>query len=142
MAEASRGLINKGKLDGSKNLPGTTDEAAERESRPGGPEATPLDDRYAAGTPGGGSEFGGLAGTNVGDGDPENADLEDTTGGGDNLVQEEDEAGAGPYAGHAGGAVGGTPAEGRASGGTIEGGLAPGGTHRGDSTVGADPDRG
>jgi hypothetical protein len=142
MAKRSRGPINKDKLDGSKNLPGTTDEAAERLSRPGGPAATPLDDRYAAGTPGGGSEFGGLAGTNIGDGDPENADLNNTAGGGDDLVQEEDMGGGPPYSGHAGGAVGGTPAEGRARGGTIEGGLAPGGTHRGDSTLGADPDRG
>src|SRR5262249_48753082 len=100
MAEPSPGIINKGKLDGSENLPGTTDEAAERLSRPGGPRPTPLDDRDAAGTPGGGSEFGGLAGTNIGDGDPDNADLEDTAGGGDNLVQEEDEESTPPYSGH------------------------------------------
>lgn len=142
MAEQSPGIVNKGKLDGSPNLPGTTDEAAERLARPGGPRPTPLDDRYAAGTPGGGSEFGGLAGTNVGDGDPENADLEDAAGGGADLLQEEDMGGEPPYAGHAGGAVGGTPAEGRATGGTVRGGLAPGGTHRGDSTIGAKPDRG
>ena len=136
--------LRRGKLDGSKNLPGTTDEAFEAESRPGGPEATPLDDRDAAGTPGGGSEFGGLAGTNTGDGAPENADLDGTMGGGDNLVQEEDMGGEGPYAGRSGGAVGGTPAEDRSSGGTLRGrrGLDPGGSHRGDSTVGADPDKG
>ena len=50
-----------------------------------------------------------------------------------------DEENATAYAGHAGGAVGGTPAQGRSVGGTIRGGIAPGGTHRGDSTVGADP---
>jgi hypothetical protein len=46
-----------------------------------------------------------------------------------------------PYAGHSGGAVGGSPAEGRSSGGTIHGGLAPGGVHHGDSTVGSNPPR-
>jgi hypothetical protein len=44
-----------------------------------------------------------------------------------------------PYAGSAGGAVGGTPAEGRAKGGRTQRGLAPGETHRGDSTIGSDP---
>jgi hypothetical protein len=39
-------------------------------------------DSYAAGTPGGGAAAGGLAGTNIGDGDPDNADLEDTMGSG------------------------------------------------------------
>jgi hypothetical protein len=142
--DVPRQTPKRGKLDGSKNLPGTTDEAFERESRPGGPEATPLDDRYAAGTPGGGSEFGGLAGTNADDGAPENADLNDTMGGGDNLVQEEDEGGGPPYAGPSGGAVGGAAAEGRSKGGNLRGqrGLDPGGSHRGDSTVGADPDKG
>jgi hypothetical protein len=48
------------------------------------------------------------------------------------------------YSGHAGGAVGGTPAGGRASGGDLPPGegLKPGGVHRGDSTVGADPSKG
>lgn len=45
----------------------------------------------------------------------------------------------GPYAGPAGGAVGGTPAGGRSSGGRTHGGLRPGGVHRGDSTLGTDP---
>jgi hypothetical protein len=35
------------------------------------------EDVHAAGTPGGGLAAGGLAGTNIGDGDPDNADLED-----------------------------------------------------------------
>lgn len=39
-------------------------------------------DTHAAGTPGGGSAVGGLAGTNVADGDPDNADLEDAMGSG------------------------------------------------------------
>jgi len=42
-----------------------------------------------------------------------------------------------PYAGISGGAVGGTPAEGRTSGGKTHRGLKPGGVHRGDSTIGA-----
>lgn len=45
-----------------------------------------------------------------------------------------------PYAGISGGAVGGTPAEGRSSGGKVHGGLAPEGVHRGDSTIGGDPE--
>jgi hypothetical protein len=44
------------------------------------------------------------------------------------------------YSGPEGGAVGGTPAEGRSSGGNIHRGLAPGGVHRGDSTVGTNPE--
>ena len=98
------------------------------------------DDPFAAGTPGGGTEVGGLAGTNIGDGAPGNADLEDVMGGSDfdADIQEDAESG-GPYGGLSGGAVGGTPAEKRASGGNVHGGIAPGGTHRGDSTVGADP---
>ena len=47
-----------------------------------------------------------------------------------------------PYAGHSGGAVGGTPAGGRARGGRTHSGLRPGGVHRGDSTIGTDPDSG
>jgi len=47
-----------------------------------------------------------------------------------------------PYAGSSGGAVGGTPAQGRSSGGRTEHGIDPGGVHRGDSTIGANPERG
>ena len=39
-------------------------------------------DVHAAGTPGGGTAYGGLAGTNIGDGDPGNANLEDAMGSG------------------------------------------------------------
>jgi hypothetical protein len=96
-------------------------------------------DVHAAGTPAGGTAAGGLAGTNIGDGSPDNADLEDALGSGihDTAGEEEDEPG---YAGPRGGAVGGTPAQGRASGGRVRRGIAPG-THRGDSTVGSDPDQ-
>jgi len=120
--------------------PGATQRASDRDERPGGPPATPLDDRYGAGTPGGGTELGGLAGTNSGEGDPED-ELE--------ALQAEDGSGIHPpeadeedaYAGFSGGAVGGTPAEDRATGGKTGGGLDPGGSRRGDSTIGADPDQ-
>jgi hypothetical protein len=42
-----------------------------------------------------------------------------------------------PYAGVSGGAVGGTPAEGRSSGGHVDHGIAGDGVHRGDSTIGS-----
>ena len=103
--------------------PGATRRAFDREDLGGGPPGSPLGDRHAAGTPGGGSEVGGLAGSNVGDGSP---------------VEEEPPAEEeGPYGGPSGGAVGGTPAEGRSSGGHVPGGIAPGGVHRGDSTIGS-----
>jgi len=44
-----------------------------------------------------------------------------------------------PYAGHAGGAVGGAIAEGRAKGGHLRHGLVPGGDRPGDSTIGSPP---
>jgi hypothetical protein len=106
--------------------------AAEEEREPERP------DIFAAGTPGGGSASGGLAGTNAGDGAPENADLEDAMGNGidDRSAEEEDEGGV-PYSGPSGGAVGGTPAGGRASGGHVRHGIRPGGSQRGDSTIGS-----
>jgi hypothetical protein len=73
-------------------------------------------DIYAAGTPGGGLASGGLAGTNVGHGDPDDVDLEDAMGNGEEDTAGEDED-ARAYGGHAGGAVGGSPAEKRAKGG-------------------------
>ena len=118
--------------------PGATKRASDHDLRPGEPpDRTPAGEE-AVGTPGGGTEVGGLGGTNVGDGAPENADLENTFESPDRYDVEEDGP---PYSGHSGGAVGGTPAEGRASGGHVSGGLAPGAGHRGDSTVGSDPDR-
>lgn len=115
---------------------GTTQKASDRTSRPGGPEHTELDDRYAAGTPGGGSEYGGMAGSNEGDGSPEECELEEVMGSG---IHEPEAEGDAPYGGFTGGAVGGTPAEGRSTGGRIRGGLSPDGTHRGDSTIGSEP---
>jgi hypothetical protein len=124
--------------DGRERIPpGATQRASDRSARPGGPPATGLDDRFAAGTPAGGTEVGGLAGSNEGDGSPRDAELA-TAAAAD--TQPEAEGGA-PYAGISGGAVGGTPAEDRSSGGRTGGGLRPGGEHRGDSTIGTDPNR-
>jgi hypothetical protein len=110
---------------------GATVKAFQREPNGGRIKGSPLGDRHAAGTPAGGDELGGLAGSNVGDGAPvvdeDPRDLDEC----DNLP---------PFAGPSGGAVGGTPAEGRAAGGhvyrhEITPGHSPG---RGDSTIGAD----
>lgn len=73
-----------------------------------------LHDTHAAGTPGGGTSVGGLAGTNVGTGAPEDVNLEeagsredtDDPGGGDDMPE--------AVAAASGGAVGGTPANKRA----------------------------
>jgi RNA polymerase-binding transcription factor DksA len=73
-------------------------------------------DVHAAGTPGGGSAVGGLAGTNIGGGAPTAADLADAMGSGTfdaDLADGDPQA----YAGPSGGAVGGTPANKRAVGG-------------------------
>ena len=99
------------------------------------PKPSRAADVHAAGTPGGGTASGGLAGTNIGDGDPDNTDLEDALGSGirDSAGEEQ---GQPPYAGMAGGAVGGTPAEKRAKGGRVRGGLAPRGEQKGESAFG------
>jgi len=75
---------------------------------------------HAAGTPGGGSALGGLAGTNVGEGEPEKVNLEEAMGSGNfdvNDEADEDEEAPQAFSGPAGGAVGGTPANKRARGG-------------------------
>lgn len=75
------------------------------------------DDVHAAGTPGGGTEVGGLAGTNVGSGAPAGVGLERAMGGGTpDADDEDDEAPAEAEGGASGGAVGGTPANKRATG--------------------------
>jgi hypothetical protein len=119
--------------------PGATRKAFERDRRQR--PAKPLrGDEDAAGTPAGGTEVGGLAGSNVGDGSPENADLEEAMGSG--VDEYDDDVSPPPYAGVSGGAVGGTPAERRSKGGRVRRGIAPGGVHRGDSTIGTDPKSG
>jgi hypothetical protein len=112
--------------------PGATRKAFDREDNGGGP----IGDHHAAGTPAGGTEVGGLGGTNINEGAPTNADLEEVMGTG--TVEPETDGGR-SYAGIARGAVGGTPAEGRSAGGMTHRGLKPGGIHRGDSTIGCDP---
>src|SRR3954466_9951228 len=109
--------------------PGATQRAPDRTPRRGGPPATDRDDRYAAGTPGGGTEVGGLAGENVGGGAPDDAEDLHTAMATDTDVEEKDPGP--PYSGSSGGAVGGSPAEGRSKGGHTHGGLRPGGDHRG-----------
>jgi hypothetical protein len=121
--------------------PGARTRATRRDERPGGPKHTPMDESpHAAGTPAGGTEVGGLGGTNIGDGSPDNADLDAALGSGEAL-EPEAEGEEGPFAGPSGGAVGGTPAGDRSSGGRTHRGIAPGGVHRGDSTIGSKPDK-
>jgi hypothetical protein len=66
------------------------------------------------GEPGGGTAIGGLAGTNVGRGNPVLGELEEAMGSGD--YDSDDGRGDPdePHAGRGGGAVGGTPANKRA----------------------------
>jgi RNA polymerase-binding transcription factor DksA len=98
-------------------------------------EAEPAD-IHAAGTPGGGSAVGGLAGVNTGAGDPADTDLENAMGSSAyDVALEEDEDEINAYSGPSGGAVGGTPAGKRAVGGKRRSGIAPG-PGRGDSSTG------
>lgn len=118
--------------------PGATKAASDHDLRPGEtPDRTP-EGIEAAGTPGGGTEFGGLGGTNIDDGDPVRAPLDRAMGGdtGDENSEEEQ-----AYAGFSGGAVGGTPANVRASGGHQRHGISPGGVPPADTTIGQDPKR-
>jgi hypothetical protein len=93
-------------------------------------------DPHAAGTPGGGTASGGLAGSNSGNGDPDETSLEAALGSGvhDTDGEEAEEPG---YAGPSGGAVGGTPAGGRVRGGHTGGGLRPEAGRR-EGTLGVD----
>src|SRR5262249_26261216 len=103
--------------------PGATTRASDRDLRPGEPaERVPAGDE-AVGTPGGGTEVGGLAGTNIDEGSPRNADLEQAMASDDRGPESEDEGP--PYAGHAGGAAGGSPAGKRPSGAHVGHGINP-----------------
>ncbi len=96
---------------------------------PGGPKPDYAGwDSHAAGTPGGGTAIGGLAGTNVGTGEPDESDLEGAMGSSEfDVAIEEwpthaersaDESHAlSAFAGLGGGAGGGTPANKRTTGG-------------------------
>jgi hypothetical protein len=81
-------------------------------------------DTHAAGTPGGGSAVGGLAGTNIGRGDPRGANLENAMGSSNFDVAIDADEGNQAYSGPAGGAVGGTPANKRSRGGKRKNGNA------------------
>jgi len=105
--------------------PGATAAAADRPiHKGGGPPGSGAGTRHAADDAGSPDEEYGAVDTN----DPRMEPPPPTP---DPLEQ------GPPYAGISGGAVGGSPAEGRAVGGTIEGGYDPGSSHRGDSTLGS-----
>lgn len=77
------------------------------------PEAgdEPERDVHAVGTAGGGTAVGGLAGTNIGNGEPDTSELQDAMGNGAfDLSEAQDDEDGSPRSGRAGGAVGGTPA--------------------------------
>jgi RNA polymerase-binding transcription factor DksA len=102
---------------------GEMDESGRRRARRSNVEADvdsplPSGDIHAAGTPGGGTSVGGLAGSNEGHGDPDVADLQDAMGSGDSDAREaQADSDRAPKSGRAGGAVGGTPANKRDRGG-------------------------
>jgi RNA polymerase-binding transcription factor DksA len=66
-------------------------------------------DVHAAGTAGGGTPVGGLAGGNEGDGDPTIVELEEATASSQFDVEDDRSDGRTPLSGPSGGAVGGTP---------------------------------
>jgi RNA polymerase-binding transcription factor DksA len=106
--------LNDGRPNGWLGKPGhegtTVTDSSDRTAGQGLGGVT--DDVHAAGTPGGGTAVGGLAGTNVGGGSPDTANLEAALGTGtadapnETSAEDQPEALSGP----SGGAVGGTPA--------------------------------
>ena len=76
------------------------------------------------GQAGGVTAVGGLAGTNIGDGAPTGAGLEDAMGSGNFDAEEADAEDNQPYAGASGGAVGGSSAGKRVHGGRARRGIA------------------
>ena len=91
-----------------------------RDSTPTMPGSSSNVDTHASGTAGGGTAVGGLAGTNVGRGDPDDADLEGATGTGQFDAKDANEDEDEPRSGRAGGTVGGPPAGKRAAGGKMK----------------------
>lgn len=71
-------------------------------------------DVHAAGTAGGGTAVGGLAGGNEGDGDPVVSELDEATASGHFDAEDDRADDRTPLSGRSGGAVGGTPARKRA----------------------------
>jgi hypothetical protein len=71
-------------------------------------------DVHAAGTAGGGTAIGGLAGSNEGDGEPVIIELDEATGSSNFDIDDDRPDDNTPMSGFTGGAVGGTPARKRA----------------------------
>lgn len=82
-----------------------------------GPEGSAGGERHAVGDITGGTSVGGLGGSNMGDGTP-NPDELDSAVGSDDFDHQFDSDQEDAYAGRAGGAVGGTPANKRVRGGS------------------------
>ncbi len=111
--------LNDGRPDEWLGKPGhqSNNETGTPQRVPGRNLGGVLNDTHAAGTPGGGTEVGGLAGTNIGGGGPSNANLEEA------MAVSEREAPViadtidmpEAVSGSSGGAVGGTPANKRST---------------------------
>ncbi len=116
---------------GSEDIPpGATARAADRPiHRGGGPAGSGAGPRHAADDPGTPDEEYGAVDSN----DPR---ADGTLVDQDAPAEKEVDA----YGGFHGGAVGGTPAQGRASGGRTHRGIRPGTDRHPDTTVGVDPD--
>jgi RNA polymerase-binding transcription factor DksA len=78
------------------------------------PQSKGVGDIHAAGTAGGGTAVGGLAGSNSGSGEPQVADLDEAMGSGNFDFDDDRIDDHTPLSGRSGGAVGGTPARKRA----------------------------
>jgi RNA polymerase-binding transcription factor DksA len=76
----------------------------------------PDPDIHATGAAGGGTALGGLAGSNIGHGDPTISQLQDATGSSNFDAEDDRIENEIPTAGRSGGAVGGTPARKRSTG--------------------------
>jgi RNA polymerase-binding transcription factor DksA len=111
--------LNNGRPDEWLGKPGhqSNNETGTPQRVPGRNLGGVVNDPHAAGTPGGGTEVGGLAGTNIGAGEPSNANLEEAMGGGEReapvIANSIDMPEA--VSGSSGGAVGGTPANKRST---------------------------
>jgi len=137
MARTRKTASRKAKEKTNPIPPGATKAASDHDLRPGEPPDRTPSGEEAVGTPGGGTEVGGLAGTNIDDGDPELANLDRAMG--SDARGEDSEEGGPPYAGASGGVVGGSPARMRASGGHRRHGIRPEGVPPADRTIGEGP---
>ncbi|HEY7327778.1 MAG TPA: hypothetical protein VH592_09070 [Gemmataceae bacterium] len=137
MASARKTSSRKNKEKTNPIPPGATKAASDHDLRPGEPPDRTPSGEEAVGTPGGGTEVGGLAGTNIDDGDPVLTNLDRAMG--SDARGEDSEEGGPSYSGKSGGAVGGSPAQVRASGGHQRHGFRPGGVPPADRTIGDKP---